>query len=265
MINGKPASRKQAVTFARSFSIQLDNLCQFLPQDRVVEFAAMDPVRLLHSTLQAVAPPDIIKQHQDLIELRTNQRLLETENSSDIDNLKNLETRQKGQEHDVQRLREREEIKKKLQHLKEIRPIPKYRAAVAETKEIAPRVREAQSELQALADEVKPLMRSIMEKQRYKDQVRTAHQSQKDIVNEAKKHADGFLSRIEALEDQAKDAKNDADSEKRSNVQNKAEIKRLTGIISRLKNQMEQAPVDDDLSSFVEQIVGSSIPYHVSY
>ena len=259
MINGKPVSRKQTVTFARNFSIQLDNLCQFLPQDRVVEFAAMHPVRLLHSTLQAVAPPDIITQHQALIELRANQRLLETENASDIDNLKNLETRQKGQEHDVQRLREREEIKKRLEYYKEIRPIPKYRAAVAKTRETAPKVREAQAELQALEDEVQPLIRSVMEKQRYKDQVRAAHQNQKGVVDEAKKNADSFLGKIEALEDKAKDAKNDADSEKKSNVQNKAEIKRLTGIISRLRNQMEQAPVDDDVSFFIEQIVGSPI------
>ena len=264
MIDGKPVSRKQAVTFARSFSIQLDNLCQFLPQDRVVEFAAMDPVRLLHSTLQAVAPPKIIKQHEALIELRANQRLLETENASDIDNLRNLENRQKGQEHDVQRLREREEIKQRVQHLKEIRPIPKYRAAVAQTKEIAPMVKEAQNELQALRDEVEPLMRSAMEKQRYKDQVRAAHQSQKGVVDEAKKHADSFLGKIVALEDQAKDAKNDADLEKRNNTQNRTEIKRLTGIVSRLKNQMEQAPVDEDLSALNEQIVGPSLPWQVT-
>ena len=258
IINKKPVSRKQAVGFARGFSIQLDNLCQFLPQDRVVEFAAMDPIRLLQSTLQAVAPPDIIKQHQVLIELRSKQRLLEVENSSDIDHLKNLETRQKGQEHDVQRMREREEMKKNLEFLKAIRPIPKYRAAVSRSKELQPNVKEAHDELKELEKEVEPLLHSIKEKERYKDQVRAAHHGQKKVVEEAAKHAEGLTKTITALEDMAKDAKNNADAERKSNTQNKAEIKRLTGIISRLKVQMEQEPVDEDLSGYNEKIVGLS-------
>ena len=262
-IDNKPISRKQAVGFARSFSIQLDNLCQFLPQDRVVEFAAMDPVRLLQSTLQAVAPPEITKQHQVLVDLRSKQRLLESENSSDIGNLKNLETRQKGQEHDVQRMREREEMKKTVGYLKAIRPIPKYRAAVAKSKTLLPTVKDAQREWNELEKEVEPLLLSVKEKERYRDHVRAAHQGQKRIVEETGKHAEGLTRKITALEDKARDAHNDAEAEKKGNAQNKAEIRRLTGIISRLRIQMEQEPVDEDLSGYNEQIVGPSNPRHV--
>ena len=54
-INGKPSNRKNVLSLVKPFSIQIDNLCQFLPQDRVVEFAAMTPVELLRSTQSAVA------------------------------------------------------------------------------------------------------------------------------------------------------------------------------------------------------------------
>lgn len=39
-INGKTAIQRTVVETVKKLNIMLDNLCQFLPQDRVVEFAA---------------------------------------------------------------------------------------------------------------------------------------------------------------------------------------------------------------------------------
>jgi hypothetical protein len=36
--------------FLQANNVQLDNLCQFLPQDKVVEFARLNPQQLLEET-----------------------------------------------------------------------------------------------------------------------------------------------------------------------------------------------------------------------
>lgn len=40
------------------FNIQVDNLCQFLPQDRVQDFTKMNAQELLHNTQISVCPPE---------------------------------------------------------------------------------------------------------------------------------------------------------------------------------------------------------------
>ncbi|KAK3700113.1 Structural maintenance of chromosomes protein 5 [Vermiconidia calcicola] len=70
LINGKKANKKRVQELAQSFSIQVDNLCQFLPQDKVVEFAALSPVELLSSTQRAAAPQQMSDWYEQLKEWR---------------------------------------------------------------------------------------------------------------------------------------------------------------------------------------------------
>lgn len=73
-INGQASTQKTVTEMARTFSIQIDNLCQFLPQDRVVEFSALSPENLLASTVRAAAPQQMTEWHDRLKELRVEQR-----------------------------------------------------------------------------------------------------------------------------------------------------------------------------------------------
>ncbi len=47
----------------------MDNLCQFLAQDRVQSFAAMKPDEILFKTEQSVGDGSLFDLHQDLIKL----------------------------------------------------------------------------------------------------------------------------------------------------------------------------------------------------
>lgn len=49
-------------------SVFLLNCVQFLPQDRVVEFAKLTPIQLLEETEKAVGFPDLPVQHRQLID-----------------------------------------------------------------------------------------------------------------------------------------------------------------------------------------------------
>ena len=63
----------QVEDLMKSLSIQLDNLCQFLPQDRVQDFAKQDSGKLLENTEKAVASAsgiDLSAKRKELIELQ---------------------------------------------------------------------------------------------------------------------------------------------------------------------------------------------------
>jgi hypothetical protein len=51
-------------------NIQVENLCQFLPQDKVASFAAMNSTTLLRETERAVGGQEMVDLHDQLVELK---------------------------------------------------------------------------------------------------------------------------------------------------------------------------------------------------
>lgn len=114
-LNGKESTHKAIQELTRKLRIQIDNLCQFLPQDKVAEFAGLTPTRLLEETLRAAAPEEVLAWQTELKKLHKDHREMkvQVENCSEI--LKNHESRQQGLQADVNRLQEREAIQKKVE------------------------------------------------------------------------------------------------------------------------------------------------------
>jgi chromosome segregation ATPase len=66
-INDEPASQDEVVEIVRNtYQIRLENLCTFLPQDKVGSFSAMDHKQLLAATQQTV-PNNLHERHLELI------------------------------------------------------------------------------------------------------------------------------------------------------------------------------------------------------
>lgn len=72
-INDKKCSSKEFMQFIKQFNVQVDNLCQFLPQDRVQDFAKMNKQELLKQTQVAVCREDLMLKQEQLISSRTKQ------------------------------------------------------------------------------------------------------------------------------------------------------------------------------------------------
>jgi len=68
LINRRKCKKSDVVDKIRKLNIQIDNLCQFLPQDKVVAFASMDSKTLLIETEKALGGEDMYKKHMKLVE-----------------------------------------------------------------------------------------------------------------------------------------------------------------------------------------------------
>lgn len=73
-LNGRDATQAEVHELVRGLNVQFDNLCQFLPQDRVVEFARMDAHELLAATQKAMGDGHLHAQHRRLVELSGDAR-----------------------------------------------------------------------------------------------------------------------------------------------------------------------------------------------
>lgn len=77
MLDGRDSTLKAVTRVMEEAKIQIDNLCQFLPQDKVGEFSRMNPVQLLKATETAIMDGDLATTHDKIIELQTDMTVKE--------------------------------------------------------------------------------------------------------------------------------------------------------------------------------------------
>ena len=260
-LNGKPSNKKAILEVVRTFSIQIDNLCQFLPQDKVVEFAAMTPVELLKSTQRAVASQELIDMHSDLKDLRYQQKEVQANRVSDQDTLLNLEGRQRMQEADVERMREREQVKQRVRLLEIARPFAKYRGARLTNKSIKEKYKEATQELKQLIDDVEPCLRAVNDKQSYLQQIDAVVHERREAVDKADHAAQSLDKKVAKFAERGEELVKERDAEINSCKQDKQALARAEQTIVRLRKQMEDTPPDLDIATCNEQIVRFIHPF----
>ncbi|KAF8637018.1 hypothetical protein AX17_003102 [Amanita inopinata Kibby_2008] len=126
-LNGETVTAREITARVQELNVQVANLCSFLPQDKVSEFAAMTPQQLLRETQRAAGDERLTMWHDTLInsgrELRIVQELMREEQ----DQLSLLQERNAAIERDVQRFRERKRIEHEIDLLQVLIPVEEYR------------------------------------------------------------------------------------------------------------------------------------------
>ncbi|EER43871.1 conserved hypothetical protein [Histoplasma capsulatum var. duboisii H88] len=253
-INGKPSSKASVLELAKSFSIQIDNLCQFLPQDKVAEFAALSPIELLHSTQRAAAGPQMLQWHEDLKSLRAEQKKLLAANAGEREQLANLVNRQEMQREDVQRMLQRARIQKKIAVLERSRPVPRYQEAVQAFKEAQRARRTLQQEHDNLENQLAPALKSVNKKKKYFQELQTVVTQKRELAAAQEGLvADGAL-KLEKTQEDIKDLDVQIEAEKKGALTHRDNLKRSQQIINKLTRQMEEEPVEYDAAAYTEKI-----------
>ncbi|GLT36064.1 hypothetical protein SLA2020_104690 [Shorea laevis] len=151
LYNGKVVPKKEVLAVIQKFNIQVNNLTQFLPQDRVCEFAKLTPVQLLEETEKAVGDPKLPVKHHALVdksrELKKYQQAVERNGVT----LKQLMDLNAEQEKDVERVRQREELLAKVESMKKKLPWLKYDMKKAEYMEAKKREKDEKKKLDQAA------------------------------------------------------------------------------------------------------------------
>lgn len=239
-LNGRDTTHKEIQKLMKTLHIQVDNLCQFLPQDRVVEFAACTPVGLLHETLRAAAPEYMLEWQAELKDLHADLKTEQEKANSESELLKNLESRQQGLQADVDRLRERQEIETLVQDLKNARICAYYDESRKAAMVAKGQKKEAIDNLARLERESGPSLESVRNKEAYQSLVQDALEVRKGLFRQAEQSADALQKEIEKSKEKMQSLIDQIDAEEQGVDKTKKEILRSRQKIASLENAIEQ-------------------------
>lgn len=257
-LNGRKTSLKAVQMLTRSLSIQIDNLCQFLPQDKVSEFAALSPVELLQQTQRAAAPEQMLEWHEELKKLRRDQKQLEEQHARDKEHLETQETRQEGLRAEVQRLEERNQIQDRIALLKKTVPFVEYRTARLQHLEFKKKKEEAQGRLRDLRAQVEPTLQSVNHKREYAERINTVVKERKKNLHTAERAADLAMTEIEKLDGNIQDIEQKSEAERQAEDLRRKDILRIQKKIKELKARLQEEPIEFNSVEWNEKVVSVS-------
>jgi len=257
-INGKSTTMREVQELTKTLNVQIGNLCQFLPQDKVAEFAKMTQQQLLEATEKAVGPPDMFDVHQKLIELRKQEKELEISLRNNREHLEKLEQQNERLEQDVKRHQERERHLKKVQILEKKRPWAEYEAARKQFVEIKSRKDEVKKRLEEVRRQNAPMQKRLDEvtkkARELEDSTRELTEKGNDVLKKAKSKSEQIEKKgdkIEELQGELKDLK---DEEKKR----QKKINELERAIQSIQKELDEQPDQTTLQPRIDEITAQA-------
>ncbi|KZT60822.1 P-loop containing nucleoside triphosphate hydrolase protein [Calocera cornea HHB12733] len=251
LLNGASVPAKEVKEAVEELNVQVANLCAFLPQDRVSEFAQLTPEKLLIETQKAAGAAGLTNWHLQLIEYGQERKKI----TDEVDELKtdaeHLEQRNSVLERDVARFRERREIEKRIALLELQIPFAVYGREKAKYDELKEE-RSAQSRvLTQLLQQNDPLNQFRTEQEEKKQKVdankkRVEDESRKKYAALKKIHDESMK-----LGDKADDKRSRMAIIKKNEKERKERIKRLKAEIAKYEQILADPP---DFTTPLEEI-----------
>lgn len=192
LLNGVAATARDVHDAVSEFQVEVGNLCAFLPQDRVADFAAMTPRQLLQDTQHAAGHAqlsawhaELIAQGKELAQARERLEVMQREHD-------HLEERNAVAERDVRRYEERIELERHVAALE-------VRVALAEFRDAKDRYDEAR----AAREDAKAALTQLLREREPLEHARDAAQQKADKIelqqSERRRDADEALGALKRL------------------------------------------------------------------
>ena len=157
MINENSVNEGEIKKVLKSYNIQLDNLCQFLPQDRVSKFADLKPDELLKEIERSYGDGELLNNHMSIIEL---QKLINSEKKKFDEfsnNLIELENKSNELKENVEKHKQFLKLQKELEKTEMIRPYVVYQEKKRQKDECKEEYETKKQEYKLFYENIKPL------------------------------------------------------------------------------------------------------------
>ncbi|KAL2314493.1 hypothetical protein POMI540_1912 [Schizosaccharomyces pombe] len=157
-INREACATSSITSLMDTFNVQLNNLCHFLPQDRVAEFAQLDPYSRLMETERAIDHEGLLPAHEKLIDLRKREREILQNKNQGQSTLNSLKDRQQALEKEVNIFKEREKIKSYIEMLGLAKMLVIYREKTNVFNQLRADKKKLKKDLKDLVEEFQPIL-----------------------------------------------------------------------------------------------------------
>lgn len=258
-LNNREAPHKQIQSLVRDyFNIQVDNLCQFLPQDRVAAFAGLGEVQLLDEMLRAAAPDRVINWHQTLKERYKDLATIQKLAREHAETLEGHQNAKRNMQSDVDRINERRDVQHQIDLLRAALIATQYTEAVASHRAAKEEKTRAGARVKRLEEENEPSLRAVKEKASYKDKVGAAVQHRKRVLGDAEKDADRLLVAVRNADDEVQRRDASINAQMESYKKKKSAVADVRRKINQLEAQQKTEPPTYDSAEWSMKIVSFS-------
>ncbi|CEI92827.1 hypothetical protein RMCBS344292_07077 [Rhizopus microsporus] len=233
---GKSTTYKEVLNIVHSLNIQVDNLCQFLPQDRVAEFA---------ETQEAVGEKQLYEMQQKLIDLRNKQKSLQLMLKSDIDHLATLNARNEDLRRDVDRMKQKQKILNEVELLKAQEPLIKYSEANKQLEDLKKQVEEQKVIVRKVNAEYAPLQELLKEHENELKKIIAKNADETKRCNGYAQELKDLLVKIKAIKDGIDARKADIKAIEKRIPEKEQKVRSMTNRINELEETLKEPPSND--------------------
>ncbi|KAJ3877761.1 hypothetical protein F5051DRAFT_407478 [Lentinula edodes] len=256
MLNGKNATGKEVSQRMAELGVQVGNLCSFLPQDKVSEFAMMSPQQLLKETQKAAGDTNLTSWHETLIEAGKESSLIKEKVASEQSQLTQMNARNAAIEHDVERYHERRKIEDMIKILEVYIPCASYRELLAryhELKVVQRKMHQKVLRLKAKNEPAHELLNVL--KSDLKERERTRETRKKDTQKLFREMQQMYDSN-EKMENHADTLQSKLEHLVQAERERQRQIRDLEGKIQRMEAEYNQ-PLPDEVVVVLEDKNGA--------
>ncbi|XP_010547291.1 PREDICTED: structural maintenance of chromosomes protein 5 [Tarenaya hassleriana] len=243
MFNGKLAAKREITEIIQRFNIQVNNLTQFLPQDRVCEFAKLTPVQLLEETEKAVGDPGLPVQHRALVEKSRELKQLERAVEKNGETLNLLKGLNDEQERDVVRIRQRDLLLKKVESMKKKLPWLKYDMKKAEYVDAKKHMNEASKKLDEAAKALNNIREPIEKQKQEKAEIDSKCKMVKNMLDENSRKRCNILEKEDQAEAHVRAKYKEVEQLKKQEENRQERILKAKEDLVAAEQELENLPV----------------------
>lgn len=237
-------SVKELVT--EKYHINIDNLCTFLPQDKVGNFSGFDKQALLVETEKSLSK-SLYNTHQSLIELEKELQSSGNDFKSLQDELKTLKKQNERLEREKELMEERQQILEKIDMLKKKRAWLLFDSKREEAKEAKEKREELKKQKREAERGLRPLQEKCAEMDGKVNQIQATTKALEVKARKERKNFDGCLTKMENHSDEIERVQGDyqtIDSQHRKAVRE----------LERERQRLEQIEANGDDFPSMEEV-----------
>nr|XP_023682241.1 structural maintenance of chromosomes protein 5 isoform X1 [Paramormyrops kingsleyae] len=257
-INKRQVNQRAVEEEVKTLQIQVGNLCQFLPQEKVGEFAKMSKIELLEATEKSVGPPEMYEFHCELKNFRAKERELENVCKEKASFLEKAMQRNERNKQDVERFYERERHLDRIKMLERKRPLVEYEATRKQLEEVKQERADVKRSLTALKEEHLPALRHIQDLngqlKPIEDKMKDKSVNIKEAARRCKEKQDNLDHKRMEVEDiqQALSLKQTEESDRQKRIGHTRCM--ITGLQAELENLASREDVQPEISSINSEL-----------
>ncbi|XP_044121859.1 structural maintenance of chromosomes protein 5 isoform X2 [Neovison vison] len=253
-INKKSTTQKVVEEQVAALNIQVGNLCQFLPQDKVGEFAKLSKIELLEATEKSIGPPEMHRYHCELKNFREKEKQLETSCKEKTEYLEKMIQRNERYKQDVERFYERKRHLDLIEMLEAKRPWVEYENVRQEYEEVKLARDRVKEEVRKLKEGQIPMTRRIEEIERQRHVLEARIKEKATDIKEASQKCKQKQDIIERKDKQIEELQQALTVKQNEEHDRQRRISNTRKMIEDLQNELKTAENCENLQPHIDAI-----------